>query len=288
MKRFAVIDIGSNSVRLMYVADGKVLYKRLNTTRLGEGLAVEPILRAEPIERTAQAVAAFNRQAMEKGAENVYAFATAAVRTAENRDVFLRRVDELCGLQIEVISGAEEAEIGLLGSIGNKNGGVIDIGGASTELVVKRAGELVYKKSINVGVVRLKDGCGKDENALKSAANAAAAQFKDLPKEKDFYGIGGTATTLAAQYLQLREYDSEKITGTVIPAEDMQLLAKKLSSLSVEEIAALPCMPSGRADVITGGAILLVALMRELNIPHITVSDRDNLEGYAISRRLME
>ncbi len=288
MKQFAVIDIGSNSVRLMFVADGKVLYKSLHTTRLGEGLAKEPTLLPAAIERSAQAVADFYKQAIEGGAEKVFAFATAAVRTAENRAEFLDKVKRLCGLQIEVVSGEEEAELGILGALGKADGAVIDIGGASTEIVVKSGGKLVYKKSLDVGVVRLKDRCGRDVNAIKKVAENAAIEYGKIPKTKLFCGIGGTATTLAAQYLGLQTYDSKRITGTEISLAEIQSLADKLSGMSVDEIAALPCMPKGRADVIVGGAVLLATLMDKLGFTVLTVSDRDNLEGYAIKRGLME
>ena len=288
MRRFAVIDVGSNSVRLMFVADGKVLYKRLNTTRLGEGLAQAPYLKESAAERSAVAVANFCSLAKDEGAEEVFVFATAAARTAKNREIFTDRVKALCGLTVDVISGEEEAEIGLLGALGDKDGAIIDIGGASTEIVVKKQGSIHYKKSINIGVVRLKDRCGRDKKALEALALEEVKNFGIVPTDATFYGIGGTATTLAAQYLRLEEYVSDKITGTVIPAEEIQALADKLSAMSVEEIAALPCMPAGREDVILGGAVLLATLVRELGIKQITVSDRDNLEGYAIKRGLME
>lgn len=288
MKKFAVIDIGSNSVRLMFVADGNVLYKRLNTTRLGEGLAQKPLLNPEAIERTAQAVAEFAAQARQAGAEGVFPFATAAVRTAENRQVFIDRVYALCGLQVEVIAGEKEAEIGLLGALGRADGAVLDIGGASTELVVKRGGEIHYKKSINIGVVRLKDACGREKAALLQAAKEGAAQFGTPPTDTALYGIGGTATTLAAQYLGLKEYRSDVITGTSLSVEEVEALAERFLQMPLEKIAALPCMPVGRADVITGGAVLLATLMRTLGYARLTVSDRDNLEGYAIMRGLME
>lgn len=287
MKKFAVIDIGSNSVRLMFVADGKVLYKSLHTTRLGEGLAQAPYLKSEAIERSALAVAQFYEKARSEGAEMVFAFATAAVRAAENRTEFLARVKTLCGLEIEVISGEMEAEIGILGALGVADGGVIDIGGASTEIVVKKRGALVYKKSLNVGVVRLKDQCGRDQNALQTVSIAAAKEYGEVPSAT-MYAIGGTATTLAAQYLGLDEYRSERITGTEITAAEMSALSDKLSAMTVAEIAALPCMPKGRADVLSGGAVLLATLMRELGFKKIIVSDRDNLEGYAIKKGLMK
>ena len=287
MKKFAVIDIGSNSVRLMFVADGKILYKALNTTRLGEGIADKPLLKPEAIERSAQAVAKFCVQAKNEGAEGVFAFATAAVRTAENRKDFLDRVYALCAISVEVISGEEEAEIGILGALGDQDGGVIDVGGASTEIVVKDQGKLTYKKSVNVGVVRLKDRCGRGENALIAMAKEAAKEYEKDVLPKALCAIGGTATTIAAQTLGLTEYDSARITGAEITEEEMSAFSKKLLSMTVEEIAALPCMPKGRADVLTGGAVLLSVLMQELGIKKLIVSDRDNLEGYAIRKGLL-
>jgi exopolyphosphatase/guanosine-5'-triphosphate,3'-diphosphate pyrophosphatase len=287
MRKFAVIDIGSNSVRLMFVADGKVLYKTLQTTRLGEGLAEEPLLKPEAIERSALAVAGFYKKAVEEGAETVLCFATAAVRTAENRQVFLDRVYALCGLPVDVISGEEEAEIGILGALGNRDGGVIDIGGASTEIVVKKDGALIYKKSVDIGVVRLKDMCGRDRDALERVANEASKQYGEIPLGDTVYAIGGTATTLTAQVLGLETYTSDAITGAEVSVNDMQAVTDKLLSMSVEEIAALPCMPKGRADVLTGGAVLFTVLMRNLGFTRIIASDRDNLEGYAIKKGLM-
>ncbi len=288
MKKFAVIDIGSNSVRLLLVAAGKTLYKRVNTTRLGEGIAHSPRLLPTAIERTAQAVAAFHDQAKNEGAEEVYCFATAAARAAENRQEFLDRVYALCGLKTEVLSGEEEGEIGILGALGKGDGGIIDIGGASTEIAVRQGGKLLYKKSIPIGVVRLKDISGGNREKIAEKAVLAAQEFYGFPENVRFYAIGGTATTLGAQYLGLQEYDGDEVTGTEISAEEALALAEKLSKMTLEEIAALPCMPKGRADVIAGGAILLATLMQSLKIEKITVCDRDNLEGYAVKRGLME
>ena len=288
MRRFAVIDVGSNSVRLMLVADGKVLYKRLNTTRLGEGLAQAPFLKPEAAERSAIAVSQFYMQAKEDGAEEVFVFATAATRTAKNKEIFTDRVKELCGLSVDVIPGEEEAEIGMLGALGNSDGAIIDIGGASTEIVVKKGGQILYKKSVDIGVVRLKDLCGRDKETLEEVSLAAIKSFGFVPTETIFYGIGGTATTLAAQCLGLAEYSSDKITGSVFSVKDVEGLADKFCAMSVEEIATLPCMPKGREDVILGGAVWMATLMKALGISQITASDRDNLEGYAIKRGLME
>jgi len=287
MNKFAVIDIGSNSVRLMFVADGKVLYKRLNTTRLGEGIAIEPILKEEAIDRTAQAVATFYSQAKADGAKKTYAFATAAVRTAKNGREFVEKVSALCGLNVEILSGEEEAEIGILGALGNADGAVIDMGGASTELIVKEKGVIVYKKSVNLGVVRLKDTCGRDKDKLLKASHEASKSYGKIPKMDTATAIGGTATTLASLENGLQVYESEKITGTLISVETMQKWAEKLLNTPIKEIEAMPCMPKGRADVLAGGALLYAVLMQDLGIRFIRVSDQDNLEGYAIKKGLL-
>ena len=138
----AIIDIGSNSVRLMLWADGKTLFKKLKSTRLGEGLSFAPRLLPEACERTAQAVAEFVKDARLDGAERVYAFATAAVRCAENGAVFTNMVMDTCGLEVDVLSGEREAQMGLCGALGNSDGGIIDVGGASTEVTLRVNGKI--------------------------------------------------------------------------------------------------------------------------------------------------
>ena len=287
MKKIAVIDIGSNSVRLMMMADGKVLYKTLDTTRLGEGLASSSLLKREAAERTAAAVAAFYARANAEGAASVYAFATAAVRSAENGSEFVARVRELCPLDVEVISGLEEAELGILGALGGRDGGLVDAGGASTEIVVQKGGVLIYKKSVDIGVVRLKDMCGADAGKLKRAAEIAVGEYGKVPDGVPMYAIGGTATTLAALSLDMREYDSSRVTGTIVTAAQMRALAERLTKMRAEDIANLPGVQPKRADVLGGGAVLLSVVMDRLGFSELIVSDSDNLEGYAKKRGLL-
>ena len=202
--------------------------------------------------------------------------------------LLLERVQELCPLCVEVVSGEKEASLGVSGALGDKDGGLIDVGGASTEIVVRKQKQVLYQKSVNIGVVRLKDKCGRDKTALEREGKWAVQEFGKVLSDAPVYAIGGTATTLAAQVLGLETYSSEKITGAVITAEELQAMADKLLAMSVEEIAALPCMPKGRADVLTGGAVLFTVLMKNLGFTRIIASDRDNLEGYAIKKGLME
>ena len=286
MKKIAVIDIGSNSVRLMFVADGKILYKDLEITRLGEGLASSGVLGEAAISRTASAVANFYRRALLEGAETVNAFATAAVRSAKNGQDFVKSVKALCGLTVEVISGEEEAEIGILGALGERDGGIIDVGGASTEIIVREKGEIVYKKSVDVGVVRLKDVCGRDKEMLSDYAKTSVGLFGSIPKTKMF-AIGWTATSIASIVLRQKVYNVAEVTGYSLRKTHLKSAVEYLTTASPEEVSTETCVPLKRAEVILGGAIWLLTLMEDLGIEEITASDADNLEGYAIKHKLM-
>lgn len=287
MKKIAVIDIGSNSVRLMTSADGKVLYKTLETTQLGEGIANSPVLLESAMQRTAQAVANFAARAKNEGTEEVYAFATAAVRSATNGAEFVRKVKALCGVEIEVLSGNEEAEIGIKGALGERDGGIIDIGGASTEIIVRKKGKTLYEKSVDIGVVRLKDRCGRELSSLQSAAKEAVKEYGEVPKGAAMYAIGGTATTIAAVLLDLKEYDGAKVSGLKLNQAQIQGLISRLVNTTVDELASHPCVPRKRAEVLLGGVVWLLEIMQAFGFEEVVVSDSDNLEGYAIVKGLL-
>ncbi len=282
--KIAVIDIGSNSVRLMMWADGKTLYKRVCTTRLGAGIAERPVLREDAIVRTAEAVAAFARTAEEEGAEQTAAFATAAVRSAENGGLFCKRVKELCGLIVDVVPGEEEAQLGLAGVLGNGDGGMIDVGGASTEYCCRKGRKTLVSLSMNVGAVRLFDACGDDKDKLTQKISLALSALDGVKAQGKTYAVGGTATTLACVALGLEEYDASRVQDLRITAEEMDGMARRLLAMTAEERKAVKGMDVRRADIIGGGALLLSETMKKLSVGEIYVSDRDNLEGYLVRR----
>lgn len=285
--KISIIDIGSNSVRLATFADGKTLYKLIQTTRLGEGLAKTGYLTDAAIERTALQVEKFYRQTLEEGAEKVYAFSTAPARAAANGKDFVKKVYELCGLEVDVISGVTEAEIGLLGALGTADGCMIDLGGASTEVTVRVDGKRVYAKSADIGAVRLYDACGRDRAKLEKMIADKLPYYGDFTAEKyDMYGVSGTATTLAALKHGLKEYDGAVVQGTKLSAEEVECYAYDLLNTPVEEISKMLTVDSRRADIIGGGALLLARLIQKLKIKSITVSDSDNLEGYYMLKEM--
>lgn len=284
--KFGVIDIGSNSVRLMMWADGTTLYKHVITTRLGEGIEGRPVLREEAMERTARAVADCAERAAREGADAVCAFATAAVRRAENGGEFCARVRALCGLDVDVVSGEEEAMLGLSGALGEADGGIVDIGGASTEVCVRRGGKIVFSVSMDVGAVRLYDRCGQDEAALSAHIGPVLSALEGCPEKIRVYAVGGTATTVSALLQALPVYDPHKIQDHCMTAEAVKALAGRLLHLPADARRALPGMDVKRADIIGGGTLLLSRIMEKLRLDCVYASDRDNQEGYVIRRLL--
>ncbi len=284
----AVIDIGSNSVRLMLWADGKTLYKKLCTTRLGEGLSFSSNLKIEAIERTVKAIADFKLQAIKDGAEKIYAFATAAVRSSLNGADFVSATYDSCGISVDVLSGEEEAAVGLAGALGTGDGGIIDVGGASTEVTVRRGGKVVYSHSANVGTVRILDSAGRDLKKIEEFVSQKLEEYGEVNfVDCKMYAVGGTATRLAAIVHGLKEYTPSVTDGTEITAERVFEFAKELTALPVETIRATTiCTRS--ADVIGGGAMLLYMVMKKLSVKQITVSESDNLEGYITQKILRQ
>ena len=283
--KYCVIDVGSNSVRLMTWADGTTLYKKVCTTRLGEGIAQEPVLREGAMERTACAVAQFSREAEAEGAP-LYAFATAAVRTAKNGGEFCARVKNLCGVELDVVSGEEEAELALLGALGKADGSVIDIGGASTEISRRRGGKRDLSVSLNIGAVRLFDRCADDEKRLYAAIEGEISPLAGVKLSPKTYSVGGTVCTLAALMQGLEPYDAARINDFPMTAEAVKGLARRLLRLSPAERRGLRGMDLPRADIIAGGALLLSMLMEKLGLSVVYASDRDNLEGYLTKKIL--
>ena len=280
----AIIDIGSNSVRLMIWADD--FYKRVNTTRLGEGLALSGKLKPEAIARTAQAVKEFAQEGRSLGAP-VHAFATAAVRSARNGADFCAAVKKLCGVEVDVVSGEEEALLGLSGALGAEaDGGIIDVGGASTEVCIRKGGKTAFSVSLPVGAVRLYDKCGEKREKLLAEIRAKIAPLGGALPIGKTYAIGGTGSTLASVLLGLEAYDAQKIQDFYMPQAKISALADRLLTLTVEERKAIKGMDERRADIIAGGALLLGEIVKKLSLGGVYASDRDNLEGYCYLRGL--
>lgn len=276
-----VIDLGSSSVRYMRISNGKILLKTSEVTRLAEN-AKDGYLCENSIKKTILAVTRFCSQAKTFGG-GIYIFATAAVRNAKNGKQFALLVKDMTGIEMQILSGEEEAEIGLLGALGGADGGLIDIGGGSTEIVVAHSGKIIYGKSLQLGAVNLKG----QVNTLDEARELVREKiefFGAVPTSK-FYGVGGTVTSLTAIILGLKEYDAKKVHGFVLTKDLLDKAIQILKTNSPEQIAQNTCVNLKRAEVLPYGATILQGVFEKLNLESITASESDNLEGYLAKKR---
>ena len=296
MSRIGVVDVGTNSVRLL-VADGpdvREVERSLEITRLGQGVDRDRALGAEPMRRTAAAIARYATRARELGAGSIRIIATSAVRDASNGADFLASVASDTGIAPELLPGAREAELGFRGAtIALPEPGpylVVDIGGGSTELVVgsETAERFV---SLDIGSVRLTerhithDPPAEAEQAAVRADAAAhiahAAEALDAAGSR-MVGLAGTVTTMAAIALGLEGYDRDAIHHSRLERGTVASIRGRLAEMTSPERRELPAMPPGREDVIVAGALILEEVMDRFGFASFVVSETDILDGAAL------
>jgi exopolyphosphatase / guanosine-5'-triphosphate,3'-diphosphate pyrophosphatase len=228
--------------------------------------------------------------------DRIHFVATSASRDVSNREEFFDGVRERLGVTPDVITGDKEAQLSFTGALSRVRPEgepvlVMDIGGGSTEFIVgSAAGEMGFAISLDIGSVRI------TERFLKSSPPTAAeladaasyvdslldSSTVDFGSVHTWIGVAGTATTLAGVYLELAEYDRERVHGSVIPSDELANLLDRLSGMTVEEIRALPSMHPGRADVITGGTLIASRVALRAPVRGMIVSESDILDGIAL------
>jgi len=280
--KYAVIDIGSNSVRLMKNEPNKrVNEKILRSTQLAKGMK-EGILDCQQIIDTATAVKELFDLAKMEGYE-VMIFATEAVRSAKNGNQVTQLIKDFTACDVDVISGDMEATIGFLGACGHSgNKCVLDVGGASSELAAGKDGKLYYSLSLPFGAVRLKDRFGDDVKGLQSFIKEEVKKYQKINCE-EYFAISGTATSLSAMIQNMVVYDPNAVHDSFLKTDQLEKLIFNLSNKSADEIySAYPVIGLKRAEVILCGAVVILEVAKYLNIAGFRVSERDNTEGYLI------
>ncbi len=283
-KRYAVIDIGSNSIRYMPEGGENPLTV---TTRLGSGLAATGRLSGETMERSVRVIAAMADNARHAGLTPV-AYATSAVRDAENRDEFLQKVRSASRVTPDVLSGEREAEYAFRAATGGR-GGLIDIGGASMQLVTAS-----FRRSYPVGCVRGRDialsktGAADCDDGFPAQRDAIGEYIDRLTSEENALppagtllpcrGVGGSITTLGALAQGLDVYDKRFVHGKKLTRETLEELIGVLLLLGKRR--KFHPLLKVRHDVILYGAAILAKAMDLTGVGELTVSTRDGLEGY--------
>lgn len=279
MTKVAVIDIGSNSVRLM--TKDKKVQKFVKMTQLGKGLHETKMLSKDAMKSSIQAVQEFLDIAKDY---KTYCFATEAVRSAKNGKEFCAELQAKTGIYVDVLTPSEEALAGFLGA-GGKNSEitVLDVGGASTEIITGKNGKIEYSVSLPIGAVRLFDRCGEDIEKLCRVVSELIP--KDLICCDNWVAIGGTVTTIGAMKYCPTGYDKEKIHQKELSISDVERAIDELLPLSESERSEkYPVIAPKRARVMVSGASIIKTVMTSQGISKITLSDSDNAEGYLLLR----
>jgi len=299
--RVAVVDIGTNSTRLLVadVANGGLseLDRRSTVTRLGEGVDATGRLGEAPQERVFAVLEDYDGAIRALDVEARTAVMTSAVRDAANGEAFRAAVESRFGLTGRTLSGDEEARLTFLGATAARAPGaaqallVIDIGGGSTELVVGEGRGVRFHVSTQAGVVRhterhLRSDPPAPEELQALAADAravlAAAAPPDVRAIAGAVAVAGTATSAAAIDLGLEPYDPDRVEGHVLTLGTLEEELARLAAIPLKERRAVPGLDPARAPTIVAGVIILAEVLRLFGLEATEVSERDILWGVAL------
>ncbi len=297
-RRRAVIDIGTNSIKLLVgeVSDGVVhpIEERSEQTRLGAGFYEHHELQPIPVARTATAVAKFAALARDLEVGSVRVIATSAARDARNADELLGAIRRASGLRVDVISGDQEAEWVFEGvttdpRLHGRPLLILDIGGGSTEFILGDHDQLSYRESFPIGSVRLLEQLRPHDPP--SVADLAAtrdwiarffqvtvaprlAERLEAARPVTLVGTGGTTTILARMLLRAEHFDRDRLEGVVLSRDAVLDFLFNLWSVSLTERRRIPGLPGNRADVIIMGVAIYEAVMHHFRFQDLHVSTR--------------
>jgi exopolyphosphatase / guanosine-5'-triphosphate,3'-diphosphate pyrophosphatase len=294
MERLAVIDMGSNSWRLVVYGyqPGTPWWSLTDeireAVRVGEGMGDENELQAAPMERAVHTAAVFSSFCRASRVEDVRAVATSAIRDARNRDELLGRIRDATGLDVRVISGEDEARYGYL-AIANSttlaDGAGIDLGGGSVQLTRLKGRRLERSASVPLGSVRMSERFLPDEKAsskqMKSLRRHVAAELErfDWWEGERLAGIGGTIRNLAAAAQKRMDYPDVDVGGFELTSEALEDLIEELASKPASKRGEVKGIKPDRADVILGGALVVAAAMESGRFGVLEVSEAGLREG---------
>ena len=298
-KRRAVIDVGTNSVKLL-VADVRgrevnPVHEESKQTRLGKGFYETHQLQPEPIARTAEAVWEFGEIARERGASSIRVIATSAARDAANPRDLTNSIERASGLKTEIITGAREAEWAFQGvatdvELAQHPLLLLDVGGGSTEFIVGQGTTKHFAHSFPLGTVRLMEKFPVSDPPTRGEFSKCRDWLKDFlhhevrPQlepalknetgEIQLVGTGGTTSILARIEKKLDRFDRDKIERAVLTFEQVVAHGKNLWKLPLAERKEIPGLPKQRADVILTGVVIYEAVMEEFGFQQLRISTR--------------
>ncbi|MGH7183482.1 MAG: exopolyphosphatase [Nitrospiraceae bacterium] len=300
--RLAGVDIGTLTCRLLIADlsfDGHLVAIRSERRilRLGEGVDQTKQLNGAAIDRVLHCLKEWREVINASSVDGIAVVATSAVRDAANRDEFLDRIKGEAGLEVELISGEEEARRTLLGirsglPVGTTDLLALDIGGGSTEFILDRPGQSPVVRSIDIGVVRLCERLlhhdpptGEEiRQAREWVARETKAAIAGMGNYQatTFVGTAGTITSLAAMAQELPSYEPARIHNYELQISAIQDIEHTLLTRKKADRTGLPGLEKGREEVIAAGAIIIRTVMETLEVSSVLVSDLGLREGVLI------
>ena len=294
-KRFAAIDIGTNTILLLIAeleSDGsfQVLEDRAEITRLGAGVDRARQIGPEGERRSLEVLKSYLETCRSLGVDEIAAVGTSALRDARNAGVFKSRLKRKLGLDLRVLSGEEEAaysyqavQKGL--ALGEKEVLVVDVGGGSTELIWGKGGALHRSISLDLGAVRLterfllsdpvrEEECVRLTTAIDRELQPLLVDWGVGGGFHAIVGIAGTFTTLAAIAKGLRRYSHSEIHGSCLSRAEVARQVQLFKGKTIAERKEIPGLEAKRADVILAGALLIERVMALFRVDQVTVSDQ--------------
>ena len=288
--RYAVIDVGTNSVKFHLgerLEDGtwRSVADRAEITRMGEGIGSGGTVAPAALERTIEAIGAMADEAKREGAVAIAAVATAWVRAAVDRDAVLSTIRERTGVDVEEVSGEDEARLAYAAvSIGlPRDAGsvvVFDTGGGSTQFTFGQDGRVDERFSLPLGAVAYTERFGLDRaitpEALDEVLSVMGTDFASLdgrPKPDALVAMGGAVTNLAAVKHEMAVYDPDIVRGTVLDRDEVDRQIERFRTLDAEARRAIVGLQPARAEVILAGACIVRTVMDKLGQNSLTVSD---------------
>lgn len=295
--RVGVIGLGSNSLRML-IAD-IVGDKLVNVFRDRAGLRIFAALKnsnggdisENMMLHAIESIICMKQKAIALHIDEMFLFATSATRDASNSDEFTNRIYKKTGLKLELCSGDEEAFLSFMGATNGEESGMIDIGGGSTEFAIGKSNNVLLKKSLQMGAVRLnriqKINCFEDvklvQNIVLDILNPELPEILSAienAKPMCWYGVGGTFTSLSALAQNIHWLDRKKVCGYTVDIRELWKQIKVITPMPLEERKKIPSLQKERADIIVHGMVILHTCLTALNIDQICTSCKGNLDGY--------
>lgn len=295
--RIASIDVGTNTV-LLLIADvdehGKfsLVHQEQRIPRLGRDVDKNGVIRVSAFDRIAWILQEYKNLAIQFQANHLVACATSAVRDAENQSEFISFIKNTSGIDIEVLTGEQEAIWTYRSATSEQTSSgspqaVIDIGGGSTELIYQKPGTFngntkLYCYSLQLGSVRITERYLKHQpplpEELASASKFIIEECSPIHNpgfhQYQLTGVAGTATTLACLDAGLKEFESKIVNGYKLHIDQISLWLHRLAAMTPQTIESLSLTTQGRADILTAGVLILHEVMKLLGFSELMVSER--------------